>query len=120
MVPGGLALLEHEAEQAMNPTGNSGLWLAILAISILVGAWNISRLWTVRPAIDRLVAVLGSAAILAVVTGVSLVVGAFAEPIAPPPAVAFTLCLALVTVFLRSDAVRAARGLPRTYVRAAR
>lgn len=58
----------------MNPGENLGIWLALLVAATAITGWNISRLRVVRPPLDRLVAVLGAMAILAVVIGASLVV----------------------------------------------
>jgi hypothetical protein len=106
----------------MNPTGNLGIWLAILVVSTGVAGWNISRLLTVRPAFDRLVAILGACAILAVVAGSSLVftevtecgfaASSFACSYSELALVGLTgLALggALITLWLRSDACRAPR-----------
>lgn len=63
----------------MNLGEHLGIWLAMLAASAGLVAWNISRLRVVRPTLDRLVAVIGSAAILMVVVGASLVISEVTE-----------------------------------------
>jgi hypothetical protein len=120
----------------MNPGENLGIWLAILAASTGLAAWNISRLRIVRPALDRLVALIGSGAILMVVVGASLVVTEITECTFAVSAASSLACsrteillvalmdlaasAALITVWLRADACRASfaavhhRGIPAT------
>jgi hypothetical protein len=108
----------------MNPADNPAIWLAILAVSTAVAAWNIARLRAVRPAMDRLVAILGGGAILALVVGASLVLTSVTECTLAPSGLAcldtntlmvalvdLALAAALVTAFLRSDACRPALDL---------
>jgi hypothetical protein len=118
----------------VNPGENVGIWLAIMAVSAGLAAWNISRLRIVRPALDRLVALIGSAAIVMVVIGASLVVTEITE--CTLSAVSSLACskteilrvavmdlvasAALITQWLRADACRASfaavqvRGIPPT------
>lgn len=113
----------------MNPQANPGIWLAILTVATSLAGWNISRLRAVRPAggIDKLVALLGAGAILAVVIGASVVVTEVTECTFAASSlecsrfeilvVALTdlaVSAALITLWLRSDACRAPRVLPRT------
>lgn len=116
----------------MNPGDNLGIWLVIGLSLVALTGWNISRLAAVRPTFDRLVAVLGAAAILAVVIGGSLVVTEVTEctfaasSLACGPREILVVALfdlaasaALTTAWLRTDACRApdvavrARALPR-------
>ena len=110
----------------MNPSDNMGIWLAILAVATALAGWNISRLRIVRPALDRLVALVGAAAIIAVVMGSSLVFTEVTECALTRDCnhwdlllVAVTdvaVCAALITQWLRSDACRAVKQIviPRT------
>jgi len=111
----------------MNPADHLGIWLAILASSTAAAAWNISRLRIVRPAIERLVALLGAGAIVAVVTGASVVftevtecafaastLDCTASELLLVAATDLALCAALITRWLRSDACRPSREPPRT------
>jgi ABC-type amino acid transport system permease subunit len=123
----------------VNPGENLGIWLAVLAVSTGLTAWNISRLRIVRPALDRLVALIGSAAIVMVVIGASLVVTevtecTFAASSASSLACSKTEILlvalmdllasaALITRWLRADACRASAAVQhrgRPSVRSAR
>jgi hypothetical protein len=103
-----------------NPGDNLELWLGVLTVASVVAIWNIRRLYAVRPALDRLIAMLGAVAILAVVIGVSLVFTeatecAFAASKcggAEMLVIAFTdlaVSAALISAWLRSDACRAPR-----------
>ena len=105
-----------------NPGDNIELWLGVLAFAGAIATWNIRRLLVVRPALDRLVALLGAVAIIAVVIGASLV---FTE--ATECAFAASQCgrfemlvvgltdlavsAALISAWLRSDACRASRSI---------
>ena len=104
----------------MNPGENLGIWAVLLVGFVAVTGWNISRLPAVRPALDRLVAVLGGAAILAVVIGASLVVTEVTEctfaasslacsrwEILLVGAMDLAAAGALITAWLRTDACRA-------------
>ncbi len=104
----------------MNPGEHLGIWLALLTGFLVVTGWNISRLATVRPALDRLVAILGSAAIFAVVIGASLVVTEITECTFAASSLACSKseillvasmdlagAAALITAWLRMDACRA-------------
>lgn len=104
----------------MNLGDNLGIWLVLLTGCLALTGWNISRLAVVRPALDRLVAVLGSAAILAVVTGASLVVTEVTEcafaasslacsklDLVLAAAIHLAASAALITAWLRADACRA-------------
>jgi Flp pilus assembly protein CpaB len=94
----------------------------MLGLAGVAATWNIHRLRAVRPMIDRLVAVLGAFAILAVVIGASLVFTevtecAFAASILACSSFDLVLVaatdlavgLALITAWLRSDACQAPR-----------
>lgn len=116
----------------MNPGENLGIWLVLLTGFLAVTGWNISRLAAVRPALDRLVAVLGGVAIFAVVIGASLVVTEITEctfaasslacsksEILLVAAMDLAAAAALITAWLRMDACRASfaavrRPLPKT------
>ena len=120
----------------MNPGEHLGIWLVVLAAATALATWNISRLWTVRPALDRLVALIGSAAIVMVVIGASLVVTEITECTFAASSASSLACskseillvavmdlvasAALITQWLRSDACRASfaavqhRGIPPT------
>lgn len=117
----------------MNPGENLGIWLVLLTGFLAVAGWNISRLAIVRPAIDRLVAMLGAGAILAVVTGASLVVTEVTQCTFAASSLAcskseillvagmdLAASAALITAWLRTDACRApfaavrVRAIPRT------
>ena len=104
----------------MNPGENLGIWAILLVGFVAVTGWNISRLAAVRPALDRLVAVLGGAAILAVVIGASLVVTEVTEctfaasslacsrwEILLVGAMDLVAASALITAWLRTDTCRA-------------
>ena len=104
---------------SLNPGDNLGIWLAMFAISVGVAGWNISRLWVVRPAFDRLLAFLGGAAILAVVIGTSVVItevtecrfaasspGCSASHIALVALTDVAIGAALITWWLRSEVCR--------------
>ena len=101
-----------------NAGDNLELWLGVLGLAAAVATWNIRRLLVVRPALDRLIALLGAIAILAVVIGVSLVFTEATECAFAASkcggfemlVVAFTdlaVSAALITAWLRSDACRA-------------
>jgi hypothetical protein len=111
----------------MNPQDNLGIWLAILTVATTLAAWNITRLTSVRRELDRLVALLGAGAILAVVIGASLVVTEVTECTFAASSLAcsrfeilivaltdLAVSAALITLWLRSDACRAPRVVPRT------
>jgi hypothetical protein len=117
----------------VNPGENLGIWLVLLVGFVAVTGWNISRLAAVRPALDRLVAVLGGVAILAVVIGASLVVTEVTEctfaassltcsprEILLVAAMDAVASAALITAWLRTDACRApfaavrVRAIPKT------
>ena len=120
----------------MNPGENLGIWLVILAVFTGYATWNISRLRIVRPAIDKLVALIGSAAIVMVVVGASLVVTEITECSFKASAFGNLACskteillvvlmdviasAALITQWLRAEACRASfaavqvRGIPPT------
>jgi hypothetical protein len=117
----------------VNPGENLGIWLAVLAVSAGLAGWNISRLRIVRPALDRLVALIGSAAIVMVVIGASLVVTEVTECTFAASSLAcskteillvalmdLVASAALITQWLRADACRASfaamhvRGIPPT------
>jgi len=117
----------------VNPAHNLGIWLVLLAGSLALTWWNISRLRVVRPAIDRLVAVLGAGAILAVVTGASLVVTEVTEctfAASSPTCSGHEILLvalidvaaaaALITLWLRADACRATFGVAARLIHARR
>jgi hypothetical protein len=121
-----VALPSHHGARVVNPGDHLGIWLALLTTCLAVTGWNISRLAAVRPRFDRLVALVGSAAILAVVTGLSLVVTevtqcAFAASslacskgeIVLVAAMDLAASAALITAWLRTDACRAP-WLPKT------
>ncbi len=104
----------------MNPGENLGIWAILLVGFVAVTGWNISRLAAVRPALDRLVAVLGGAAILAVVIGASLVVTEVTECTFAASSLAcsrweilwvgamdLAAASALITAWLRTDTCRA-------------
>lgn len=112
-----------------NPGENMGLWLGILACAGVLAAWNIRHLRAVRPSLDRLVAVLGAVAIVAVVVGASLVFTEVTEcafaasslncggfEMLVVAIVDLAVSAALLTQWLRSDACRSApeREIPRT------
>lgn len=109
----------------MHPSQNLGVWLAILAVSTVVAAWNISRLRSVRPAIDRRIAVVGAGAIIACVVGAALVCSGIAQcsveldadcmsprVYAVGVGTVIAVCTALITLWLRSDVVRPGVALP--------
>lgn len=104
----------------MNPGENLGIWAVLVVGFVAVTGWNIARLVAVRPAIDRLVAGLGAAAILAVVIGASLVVTEVTECTFAASSVAcskweillvaamdLVASTALISAWLRTDACRA-------------
>jgi hypothetical protein len=104
----------------VNPGENLGIWLALLTGFLAIAGWNISRLAVVRPTLDRLVAILGGAAILAVVIGASLVVTEITECTFAASSLACSkteillvatmdlgAAAALITAWLRMDACRA-------------
>lgn len=103
----------------MNPGENLGIWLALVVVATAVTGWNISRLRIVRPMLDRVVALLGAAAILAVVIGASLVVTEVTEctfaasslscsksEILRVAAMDVAAAAAMITAWLRADACR--------------
>jgi hypothetical protein len=90
-----------------------GIWLALLVASAGLVAWNISRLRIVRPTLDRLVAVIGSAAILMLVVGASLVITEVTEcalsttcnnrDVLLVAIIDFAVAAALISQWLRAD-----------------
>jgi hypothetical protein len=99
-----------------------GMWRTTLAIAAAIAAWNIRRLWIVRPAVDRRVAALGALGILALVIGASLVLTEVTEcgfaasaarcsgvEIGLVAATALAASAALIALWLRSDACRPPR-----------
>ena len=116
----------------MNPGDHLGIWFVLVAAAVAIAGWNIAQLRVVRPSLDRLVAFVGSAAILAVVIGASLVVTevtecTFAASRACGPAEMLLVAVmdlaasaALITMWLRADACRLTfpiadpRKLPKT------
>jgi fucose 4-O-acetylase-like acetyltransferase len=109
----------------VNPGDHLGIWLALVTGSAALAAWNISRLRIVRPALDRLVAWIGSAAILMLVVGASLVITEVTECTFAASSLAcskteillvalldLVASAALITRWLRADACRASGVRP--------
>jgi hypothetical protein len=114
---------ESSSEPAVNLGEHLGIWLALLVASAGLVAWNISRLRIVRPTLDRLVAVIGSAAILMVVIGASLVITEVTEctlsttcnnrDVLLVAIIDFSVAAALISQWLRADVCHVAARVVR-------